>query len=129
MIATLRPRDAVALDTLVLRLAVLCAFLAAGGYGLLAAGVLGTGGFQPEPGSEGIVVAAAAGYALGGLLLPLRRRWLWIVGAVINALVMLMFFTAYAGDPSVLLSGGGLATKGVQLPLQAALLVLILRRR
>jgi hypothetical protein len=129
MIATLRPRDAVATDTLALRLAVLLAFLAAGGYGLLAAGVLGTGGYQPEPGGEGIVVAAAAGYALGGLLLPLRRRWLWIVGAVINALVMLMFFTAYAGDPSVLLSGGGLATKGAQLPLEVALLFLILRRR
>jgi hypothetical protein len=128
MIATLRPRDAVATDTFALRLAVLFAFLAAGAYALLAAGVLGTGGYQAEPGSEGVVVAAASGYALGGLLLPLRRRWLWIVGAVINALVMLMFFTAYAGDPSVLLSGGGLATKGVQLPLQVALLVLIFRR-
>ena len=129
MIATVRPSAAATQDALTLRLAVLFAFLAAGGYLLLAVGVLGTGGYQPEPGSEGIAYAAAAGYALGGLLVPLRRRWLWIVGAVINALVMLMFFTAYANDPSVLLSGGGLVTKAAQLPLQVALLALILRRR
>lgn len=129
MIAILRTREAVEPGTRTLRLAILLAFLAAGGYGLLAAGVLGTGGYQPEPGSEGIVVVAAAGYALGGLLLPLRKRWLWIVGAVVNALVMLMFFGAYAGDPSVLLSSGGLVTKSAQLPLEAALLALIFRRR
>lgn len=112
-----------------LRLAVLFAWIAAGAYLLMAAGVLGTGGYQPEPGGEGIVLVAAGAYALGGLLVLARRRWLWIVGAVVNALVMTVFFTAYAGDPSILLSGGGLATKGAQLPLEATLLLLVLRRR
>jgi len=128
MIATVRSHATLP-DAGALRLAVLFAFAAAGGYLLLAAGVLGTGGYQPEPGGEGIVLAAAAAYALGGLLVPLRRRWLWIVGAVMNALVMFMFFAAYAGDASVLLSSGGLITKGAQLSLEVALLALILRRR
>lgn len=129
MIATVGPRSATKPAGVALRLAVLFAWAAAAGYLLLAAGVLGTGGYQPESGGEGIVVAAAVGYAVGGALVLLRRRWLWVVGAVINALVMLMFFSAYAADPSVLLSGGGLATKFAQIPLEAALLVLILQRR
>jgi len=129
MIAAVRPDTRSATGVLTLRLAVLFAWLAAGAYLLLAAGMLGTGGYQAEPGSEGIVLVAAAGYALGGLLVLARRRWLWIVGAIVNALVMAMFFGAYAGDPSILLSAGGLATKGAQLALEAALLALILRRR
>lgn len=129
MIAAVRPDTRRAADSLTLRLAVLFAWLAAGAYLLLAAGMLGTGGYRAEPGSEGIVLVAAAGYALGGLLVLARQRWLWIVGAIVNALVMAMFFGAYAGDPSILLSGGGLATKGAQLPLEAALIALILRRR
>jgi hypothetical protein len=129
MIATVRTNARSAPGHRVLRLAVLFAWLAAGAYALIAAGVLGTGGYQPEPGSEAIVYVSAACYALGGSLVLLRRRWLWIVGAVVNALVMLMFFSAYAGDPSVLLSGGGLATKGAQAALEVALLMLILRRR
>lgn len=129
MIATAGPRTVAKHDGLALRLAVLFAWLAAVGYLLLAAGVLGTGGYQPEPGGEGIVVVAAVGYAVGGALVLLRRRWLWIVGAVLNALVMLMFFSAYAGDPSVLRSGGGLMTKTAQILLEVSLFVLILRRR
>jgi len=129
MIAAVRPDTRPAAGSLTLRLAVLFAWLAAGAYLLLAAGVLGTGGYQAEPGGEGIVLAAAAAYAVGGLLVQARRRWLWIVGAVVNALVMAMFFGAYAGDPTILLSGGGLATKGAQLPLEVALLTLILRKR
>lgn len=129
MTASARPQARPARGALPLRLAVVFAWLAAGAYLLMAAGVLGTGGYQTEAGSEGIVLVAAAGYALGGLLVLARRRWLWIVGAVVNALVMAMFFTAYAGDPSILFSGGGLATKGAQLPLEATLLALLLRRR
>jgi hypothetical protein len=129
MIAAVRPDTRPAAGALTLRLAVLFAWLAAGAYLLLAAGMLGTGRYQAEPGSEGIVLVAAAGYAVGGLLVLARRRWLWIAGAIVNALVVAMFFGAYAGDPSILLSGGGLATKGAQLALEVALLALIVRRR
>ena len=129
MIAAVRSRSAADPAARTVHLATLFAWIAALGYLLLAAGVLGTGGYQAEPGGEGIVIAAAACYAAGGLLVLLRRRWLWIVGAVLNAMVMAMFFGAYAGDPSILLSGGGLATKGAQLALEVALVASILRRR
>ena len=129
MIATARSPSRTGSTGLTLRLAIGFAWLTAAGYLLLALGALGTGGLQPEPGAEVIPYTAAGCYALGGLLLLVRRRWLWIVGAVFNALVMLMFFSAYSGDASVLLSSGGLATKSMQLLLQAALLALILRGR
>ena len=129
MIAAVRTRSAADYAARTVRLAALFAWIAALGYLLLAAGVLGTGGYQAEPGGEGIVLAAATCYAAGGLLVLLRRRWLWIVGAVLNAMVMAMFFGAYAGEPSILLSGGGIATKGAQLALEVALVASILRRR
>ncbi len=111
------------------RFATLFAGLTALAYLLLALGVLGTGGYQGEPGSEGIVFVAAGCYALGGALVLLRRRWLWILGAVVNALVLVFFIAAYAGDPSVLLSSGGIATKVPQVLLQVWLLALIAGRR
>ncbi|TVR94661.1 MAG: hypothetical protein EA416_03140 [Trueperaceae bacterium] len=129
MIAAIGPHRRSAQTGAIPRLAALFAWLTAAGYLLLAAGWLGTGGYQSEPGSEGIVIAAAVVYALGGALMLLRRRWLWVTGATFNALVMLMFFAAYASDPSVLLSSGGLVTKAAQLALQVTLLVLIVRRR
>lgn len=129
MIATVRSNAAATSIAPTVWLAVLFAMLTAGGYLLLAAGVLDTGGFQPEPGNQVIVFTAAAWYALGGLLLLLRRRWVWIAGAVFNALVLLMFFSTYAGDTSVLLSSGGLVTKGTQLLLQVVLLAQIVRGR
>jgi hypothetical protein len=69
---------------------------------------------------------AACGYGLGGLLILLRRRWLWIVGWVINALVLLMFYTMHAAEPQVLLSPGGLVSKAAQILLAFALLDLII---
>ncbi|TVR92273.1 MAG: hypothetical protein EA416_07700 [Trueperaceae bacterium] len=111
------------------RVAALFAGLTALAYVLLALGVLGTGGYQGEPGSEGIVLFAAGCYAVGGALVLLRRRWLWILGAVVNALVLVFFIAAYAGDASVLLSTGGIATKVPQVLLQVWLLGLIAGRR
>jgi hypothetical protein len=54
-----------------------------------------------------------------------RRRWLWVVGAVINALVILFFIMAYQHRPAVMFSPGGIATKEAQLLLEVCLLVLI----
>ena len=68
---------------------------------------------------------AAGCYLLGGLLILLRWLWLWITGAVINALVILFFLMAYQARPAVLFSPGGLVTKLAQLLLEASLLYLI----
>jgi hypothetical protein len=110
---------------LVTWLAVGLAMLAALSYLLIQLGVLGAGDLQSAEGPSAIVFVAAGCYLLGGLLILVRLRWLWIVGAAINALVMLFFFMAYSGRPAVLVSPGGLSTKAAQLLLEVCLLYLI----
>ena len=73
-----------------------------------------------------VALAVAAGcYLLGALLILARRRWLWIVGAIINALVIVFFILAYLHRPAVIFSAGGMATKAAQLLLEVGLLALI----
>jgi hypothetical protein len=110
----------------VLWLAVGLALLAACGYLLIRWAMLGVGDLPTSEQPATIVYVAAGSYLLGGLLILLRRRWLWMVGAVINALVMLFFFMAYLSRPAIMFSPGGLATKGAQLLLEVCLLYLIL---
>lgn len=77
------------------------ALVVAGCYALIGTHLLDVGDLaaaeQPAP----IIFTAAGCYVLGGLLILLRRRWLLIVGASINALVMPAFVSAYlrAGSP------------------------------
>ncbi len=106
-------------------LAVSLALLAALGYLLIQFGMLGVGDLQPAEGPSGVVYVAAGGYLLGALLILARRRWLWSVGAIINALVILFFVLAYLHRPTVMFSPGGLVTKAAQLLLEAVLLYLI----
>jgi hypothetical protein len=110
----------------VMWLAVGLALIAALSYMMIQLGVLGVGDLQPTEGPSAIVYVAAGSYLLGGLLILVRRRWLWIVGAVINALVILFFIMAYMHRPAVIFSPGGLATKAAQLLLEACLLYLII---
>jgi hypothetical protein len=99
------------------------AMLVAVGYTLLGMRVLSAGAAEGPP---WIAYVAAACYALGGLLILAQRRWLWILGATINALVMLTFVQAYQSQPQVLLSSGAAFTKTLQLALEALLLYLVL---
>ena len=101
------------------------ALAAAAAYLLIGFNILGVGDLQTAEAPAAITYVCAGCYALGGLLILLRWRWLWITGAVINALVMLFFFSAYATRPSVMLSPGGLVTKVAQLLLEVTLLYLI----
>lgn len=109
----------------VMWLAVGLALLAATSYLLIQEGLLGVGDLQPSERPAAIVDVAAGGYLLGGLLILACRRWLWIAGAVINALVILFFILAYLSRPAVLFSPGGLVTKIAQLLLEVCLLALI----
>ena len=104
----------------------LCAALA---YVLIAWNVLAVGDLQTGEEPAGIVYAAAASYLLGGLLILLRIRWLWITGAVINALVILFFLMMYLNRTAVLFSPGGLLTKAAQILLEVSLLFLIITNR
>jgi hypothetical protein len=74
---------------------------------------------------SGIIYVAAGSYLVGGLLILLRRRWLWVMVAVINALVMLFFFSMYQDRPAVLLSPGGIISKVAQILLEVGLIYLI----
>lgn len=107
-------------------LAVGLALLAALSYLLIALQVLTVGDLQTSDRPAAIVLVAAACYALGGLLILVRRTWLWMVGAGINLLVILFFALAYLGRPAVMFSPGGLATKSAQILLEVCLLALIM---
>jgi hypothetical protein len=109
----------------VMWLAVGLSLLAAISYLLIERQLLAVGDLQTADRPATIVLFAAACYALGGLLILVRRAWLWMVGAGINLLVILFFVLAYLGRPSVMFSPGGLATKGAQILLEACLLALI----
>ena len=89
---------------LVMWLAVGLAQLAAISYLLIQLDILGVGDLQPTARPAAIVYVAAGGYLLGGLLILVRRRWLWIVGAEINTLVILFFVMAYLHRPAVMFS-------------------------
>jgi hypothetical protein len=106
-------------------LAVGLAVVAALAYLMIVWKILRVGDLQMAADGEVIVYIAAGGYLLGGLLILLRRRGLWILGAVINALVMLFFFRLYQGRPAVMFSPGGIVTKVPQLLLEATLIYLI----
>jgi len=102
------------------------ALLTALSYVLINAGALAVGDVPHEEGSTAIAYLAAGCYFAGGLSILLRRRWLWISGAVMNALVLLFFFQMYQTRPLVIFSPGGLATKIAQVLLEVCLIYLII---
>jgi hypothetical protein len=109
----------------VIWLAVALALIAAIAYVMIAMGILGVGDLNMAQDAGVIVYVAAGCYLLGGLLILARRRWLWIIGVLINALVMLFFFNMYQSRPAVMFSPGGIATKVPQLLLEVTLIYLI----
>lgn len=105
------------------------ALLTAVAYVLIAAGLLGVGDLVADAGAVRIMLVAAGCYALGGLLILLRRRWLWVVGLVMNSLVLAMFISLYASRPAVLFSPGGISSKLPQILLEFVLVALIFTER
>ncbi len=112
-------------DARVMYLAMLLAFIAALAYVLMAQGLLAVGDLAVSEKPEAIVYIAAACYLVGGLLILVRRRWLWTFGLVMNSLVILFFFQMYQNRPAVVFSPGGLVSKIAQLLLELALVYLI----
>ena len=108
----------------VMWLATALALFAALSYLLIQLSLFDVGDVQTA-GAPAIPLVAAMCYVIGGLLILIRRRWLWIVGAVINAFVIVIFIMAYLNRPLVMFSAGGLATKIAQLLLEGCLLYLI----
>jgi hypothetical protein len=110
-------------------LAAALAVLAALSYVMMAWGILSVGDLQAAERPAGIIYTAAGCYFLGGLLILARRRWLWIIGVLMNGLVILFFFQMYQARPEVMLSPGGLASKTAQLLLELSLIYLIVSNR
>jgi len=105
--------------------AVALAIFTAIAYLLIAFNILGVGDLQGMEKPPAIIYVAAGCYLLGGLLILLRRRWLLIFGAGINALVILFFFNMYKDRPAVMFSPGGLVSKIAQILLEVALIYVI----
>ena len=103
------------------------AILAALVYFLMGAGVLQAGDLQPDEAPAGIAYTAGACYVVGGLLILVRKRWLWVIGAIINALVITIFIMLYVARPSVMFSAPGLITKSAQVLLEIGLIYLIVK--
>jgi hypothetical protein len=103
------------------------AILAALFYILTGAGTIQPGELDTEDAPQAIAFVAGAGYFIGGLLILVKKRWLWITGAIINALVMAMFFSAYSSRPDVLLSVPGIGTKVPEVLLEIGLIYLVVK--
>lgn len=105
------------------------ALLAALSYSLMGAGVIRVGGLSPQDAPPVMAYLAGAGYVAGGLLLGSKMRWLWAVGLMINTLVIAIFFAAYYQKPEVIFSLGGMASKTVEIMLEAGLIYLVATHR
>ena len=101
------------------------ALITALAYVLVGSGVLAVGDAAHAEDGVNMAYIAAGFYFLGGLLILLRRRGLWIFGLVMNTLVMLFFFQMYQARPAVIFSPGGLSTKATQILLEVTLIYLI----
>jgi hypothetical protein len=110
----------------VMWLAVALATCTALAYLLMVWNILGVGDLQMSEKPAGIIYFAAGCYLVGGLLILLRKRWLLLVGAFINAMVVLFFFNLYKNRPAVIFSPGGLISKILQIALEIALIYVIM---
>ena len=101
------------------------AFIAAVFYILLASRVITASTLESKDWQHVLIYVAGGCYILGGLLILAKKRWLWIVGLVMNTLVMAFFFVMYSKNPAVILSLPGLGTKIPQILLEVGLVYLI----
>jgi hypothetical protein len=101
------------------------AFIAAVFYVLLGAGIITAGSLTGTSVTRTFIYVAGGCYILGGLLILAKKRWLWIVGLVMNTLIMVIFFVMYRNNPAVMLSLPGLGTKIPQIILDVGLVYII----
>ena len=98
-------------------------------YVFLILGIMKAGDMTPEGGVPTYFFIVPASYVIGGLLILLKKRWLWIIGTVLNAIPIVVFYAAYAGRPDVMLSAPGLIAKVAQVLLEIGLIYLIVTRK
>ena len=108
------------------------AWIAAISYILMGIGIIEPGDLISEEGEETMPVfyyIIPAGYIAIGFLVFVKKHWLWITLAAVNALTIVVFYAMYAGRPDVMLSAPGLITKIAQLLMEIGLIYLIMTWR
>ena len=102
------------------------ALIAAVFYFLTAAGIIHPGSLS-SGGHSTILYIIGGLYFLGGFLVLLKKKWLWIIGLVANTIAIVVFYLFYNQKPDIMFSAPGLGTKIPQLFLEAALIYLIIK--
>jgi hypothetical protein len=103
------------------------ALIAALGYFLMGMGIIQPGSYDLNSDPVGITWIAGSCYIVGGLVIFLKRRALWILGLAVNALVIVFFYARYIHQPDVIASAPGLITKISQILLEAGLIYLVVK--
>ena len=98
-------------------------------YTLMGLGTMPVGDQSPGEALPAFFYVIPGGYVLGGILVLLKRRWLWITGACINGFAIAVFYAMYAARPDIMFSAPGLIIKIAQVLLEAGLVYLIVTFR
>jgi len=89
------------------------------GIGVLKPGNLSDGSMPP------FYYIIPAFYVAMGVVVFLRKRWLWIADVVIVAFTIAVFYAMYPDQPDVMWSAPGLITKVAQVLMLAGLIYLL----
>jgi len=102
------------------------ALIAVVAYVLMGIGVIQPGDLQTDNTMPTFYYIIPVGYLIIGVLVLLKKRWLWITLAAFNAFTIVVFYAMYAGQPDVMFSAPGLITKIAQILLEIGLIYLII---
>jgi hypothetical protein len=114
---------------------VILALVAALGYLLMGVGVITvpdkplndtSADNDAPPGFDWIMFGA---YVAGGLLILFKKRWLFITGAVLNAIPIIGFYAIWASRTDVMFSAPGLLTKIPQILLEIGLIYWLVKSK
>ena len=105
------------------------ALVAASGYLLMGIGVIQAADLTLDDAPPGFTWIAGVFYVIAGLLMFLKKRWIYTAFSVINVFVIAIFIFMWAGRTDVLFSLPGLMTKIPQILLEIGLIYLLLKSK
>ena len=94
-------------------------------YVLMGIGIMEVPELTSDEAMPAFYYVIPAAYVIIGLLIYVKKRWLLMTLASVNAFTIVVFYSAYATQPGVMLSAPGLITKIAQVILEAGLIYLI----
>jgi hypothetical protein len=108
---------------------IILALVAALGYFLMGAGVIHAANLTLKNAPPGFTWIAGVFYLIAGLLILLKKRWIYTTFAVINILVIAVFIFMWAGRTDVMFSAPGLMTKIPQILLEIGLIYWLVKSK